>query len=361
MVKILHILSTMQLGGIESFLMNIIRNNSDSEIVNEILIFDKEHCYYEDEISSLGVKLIRSKSILEGHYSAFKQLKKFFKNNHFDVVHLHCSALPYYYCLKFAKKQGVMIRILHSHTSVSPVGNYYKFLHKFIDITKNSYITHKIACSNNAGKRMFKDDDFTIIKNGIDLNQYKKSIAKKKSIKEKLKLNQSTIIGHVGRLTEAKNHRFLLKIYEQYYAYDKDTLLLIVGDGELKNDIISQINKLNISGNVLMVGNTNHVEDYLQVMDLFVFPSIFEGLPLSLIEAQALELPIIVSDVIAKEVDVTESITFLSLSIPSSEWVKNMQLRLQNDSIIDVSKISAAGFDINNVIDVLNKIYKGVV
>ena len=267
------------------------------------------------------------------------------------------------FILKEAKKSNIPIRISHSHT-FNPKASILKSIYtgyskKFI----NANATHKFACSQKAGKWLYDNNvDTVVINNGIELDKFMYNKEDSKQKKRELSIDESTIvIGHVGSFREAKNHDFLLDVFNYIEKRIDNIVLVLVGDGKLKKDIEQKAQNLALEHKIKFLGVRDDVHDILKIFDFMIFPSIYEGLPLSLIEAQASGVKCIVSDVITKEVDIgLNLVDYINLSSPLSEWSKSI---LDNDKCKnrESNKIKDAilenGYDIKYTVKYLEKLY----
>lgn len=184
--------------------------------------------------------------------------------------------------------------------------------------------THGFACGKDAGKWMFHNKPFEIIRNGINLKQYRYNEVVRSEYRKKLDVGRRTVIGHIGNFVDQKNHTFLLDAFAELLKMDENYLLLLISEGSLLEEIKEKARVLQIEDNVVFTGKTTVVQHYLQAMDLFVLPSLYEGLPVVLIEAQAAGLPCIVSDRVTKEADLTDSITYIPINNPK-DWAMEIK------------------------------------
>lgn len=358
-MRVLHIIGRMNCGGAENFIMNIYRNIDRTKIQFDFVVHTEEECYFDDEIQALGGKIYRIAPISKNIFKHMSQLKKIIKENGYKVVHRHTNASIVAIDLKVAKSVGVEKIIVHSHNTQSSKKNNFKLFKKMID----KYATHKFACSIEAGEWLYgKGKDFQIIKNGIDTLKYKfdKEIAIKK--KDELGLNDSFVIGHVGRFNIQKNHMFLLDIFYEYLKLNDKAKLLLVGDGELRSDIENRVKELGIKDKIILTGVRSDVNELMMAMDVFLFPSLHEGLPLTLVEAQACGLKVLGSDVIPRDVAITSLYNFFEIGESSKKWAARLDLlkyeiQQNRDEFLDVKNI--VDFDVKNVSKQLEEVYYG--
>ena len=358
-MKILYVNNTMNIGGIESFLMNILRNIDRKKYEIVFLTYNNETFDYEKEIEKLGSRILRiSNPNKVSNLEHVKQLYKVIKEESPDVVHCHTHFNSGYVMLA-ASLAKIKIRICHSHST-------YALLEKSITkkckwmISKTMmklFATDFIACSHEAGVALYGKNDFKKVTNGINMKDYQYDEKIRKEYRKTLHIKQTaTVIGHVGRLDYPKNHAFLIKIYKEYLKKNPNSVLVLVGDGPLSQKIEEDIKKNHLQDHIKMLGSRNDVNKLLNVFDFLVFPSIYEGLPLSLVEVQANGIPCLISDSISKEIKLTECIEFLSLKKSAKVWAT--KLEKQSKKRIDTyEQMQNSEYSIKNTINELLKIY----
>lgn len=349
MIRVLHVLNNLGYGGAEAFIMNIYRNIDRDKIQFDFLVRSHLNEKYEEEIKKLGGNIYITSPFPKKIIKNYKETKQFFKENYkkYNIVHVHANSLLYMLPLKLAKKYEIRTRIIHSHSTQSQ-SIIFKIIHKFNKIRINKYANVFFACTPDAGKWMFKTN-FSVINNAIDIDKYKYDSQVRVKIRKELNIQNKLVIGHVGRLTKVKNHLFLLRIFKEILKINNNAMLLLVGDGELKSELEKQCYELNIEKKVIFLGNKSNVNEYLNAMDIFVFPSLYEGLGISVIEAQCSGLPCIVSENIPKEAFLTDDIHVISLTTPIEQWVNKILKYSCNYKRLDISRtVAEAGFDIKN-------------
>ena len=360
MKKILHITYKMNTGGAEMFLMNVYRTIDRSKFQFIFLCSGNKKFDLEDEIIELGGKVIRTPDVKDvGPIKHIRNLKKIIKDEKIDVI----NAQTYYnsmFSMIAGKLSMVKVRIVHSHTTQNGFDTSFKKIiyQKISKLIINNLSTKRLACEENAGKSLFTKK-FTVIKNGIVLDKFKFNNPLRIKYRNELKINDSTtVIGHVGRLDKVKNHEFLIDTFNEYRKMNKDSALLLIGDGKLMSELKDKVSKMNITKNVIFLGNQSKANEFYNVMDYFVFPSLYEGLPLTLIEAQTNGLNCLISDSIEKKVKITDSITFYSLNRSAKDWAKKINimnvLRLDN-----YPSMLKSEYNIEKVVNNLEVIYSG--
>lgn len=362
-IKILHVIGALHIGGAENMAMNFSRYIDRNRFQCDFLVFGKRIGEYESEAINLGAKVIHIDAPSEGYLAYAKNLKAILEDGNYDVIHSH-TLLNNGLTLKIAYNAKIKKRISHSHSTNSGKIETLRYkIYSFImkQIIK-VYATEYLACGLDAGEYLYGKNVFKakgiVINNGIDLEAYLYNEKKRAKIREEFGINNYMVIGHVGRFAEVKNHMFLLDVFKQINNINKDTILLLVGDGELRKDIESKIRTLNLEDNVLLIGNRNDVSDIMQAMDVFVFPSLYEGLPVVLIEAQASGLSCLVSSNITKELDMTNIISYISLEQSPNKWAEKVLDILKNNiRCTNFHKIKNAGYDIYDAIKRLENVY----
>lgn len=331
-IKILIIGMHDKIGGVETFLMNYYRNIDRNKVQFDFIsIYDK--LCFEDEIKNLGGRVYKICSEKRNPIKYCSQLKKIIKENNYEIVHINMLSAANILPVIVAKKQKVKHIIIHSHNSNTPAG----LLRKILNTLNKPFLhlgTDFFACSNLAGEWLFgirflKKHQLKIINNAVEVDEYKFNSEIRESVRRELKCENKFIIGHVGRFSYQKNHDFLIDVFYEVQKEDKNAVLLLIGEGELKDQIQEKVKKLNIQKNVIFLGTTNKVQDFLQAMDLFVLPSRFEGLPVVGIEAQASGTKCLFSSNITKETKIVENTEFLDMNI--QDWKKEI-LNCKNTS-----------------------------
>lgn len=362
MIRILHYGLDSYLGGIETYLYKLYSNIDKNEFKFDFLVIgNKKPCYYEEfiKMGSNFYKITpRSNNILKNIF----ELSKLLKEEHFDIIHFHLNSLSYITPIQIAIKNGIPI-IVHSRNAGIINSKISVFLHKV-----NYYLLPKdkitmVSVSDLAGRWMFGEKaDFKVINNGIDIKKYQYNEISRNRIRQELKLKDEMLIVHVGAMRRQKNHMFLLDIFNEVLKKQNNSKLLLVGDGELKEQILNKIYKLQIEDNVIILGNRNDIPDILSAADIFLFPSFYEGFPNAVLEAQTSGLPCLISDVITKEILINENCQTLSLDDDADEWAKKLlSLEQLKDRKMGAEKVKSKGFSVENEVKKIEKIYKELV
>ncbi len=311
--RILQVVTVMDRAGLETMLMNYYRNIDRDKIQFDFLVHSPKKGDYDDEIKSLGGRIFVAPSFgLKSAFSYRSWLKKFLDQHpEYEVMHSHLdamSAIP----LSVAKAAGIKRRYAHSHNNgfdndlKKPIR---MILKQFIP----KYATGLFACSDEAGKFMFGKNKFTFWPNAIDLNKFKFSSSIRSKIRKQYDMEDGFVVGHIGRFNVQKNHQFLIDAFNSLLKARPDSKLILVGDGPLKPSIEAKVNSLGLSDKVVFTGNVDNVNQIAQAMDIFVLPSLNEGLPLVAVEAQAAGLNCYVSDRVSDEISLIEGNEFIEL------------------------------------------------
>lgn len=362
-IKILQYTGAMNRGGAETLLMNIYRNIDRSKFEFHFITHSKEKSDYDEEIIKLGGKIIYldkpNLSNLNKFYREFKNIVT--KNGPYNAIHTHVQLFNGI-VLKAAKNSKINVRISHAHLN----GDYNKknVLRKiYVEFSRyliNKYSTDKISCSYESGLYLYKSRKFTLLNNAIDIEQFR-SNNKINILKKELNLDENCkIITHIGTFKKAKNHEFIINVFKLINDLNKNYKLVLVGRGELEEKIKSMVRDLSLENKVFFLGIREDINDILQSSNVFFMPSILEGLPVALVEAQAAGVRCVISDNIPKDCDMGLGlINRLSLSNNISEWVDE----ITNLSSVNIafderkSKIVASGYDLKNNIDFLVNLY----
>lgn len=356
MLRILHVVTDMRRGGLETMLMNYYRAIDRNKIQFDFLTHREYLGDYGMEILRLGGKIYHISRLNPFSRQYKKELGEFFKEHpEYQIVHVHQDCLSSI-ILKVAKKYGVKVRIAHSHSSNQdknikyPIKIFYK---RFIP----RYATNLLACGKEAGEWMFNGANFQVLNNAINAKQYRFDKEKRVQMRRSLGVSDDEfVIGHVGRFSPVKNHLFLLKVYKEILK-EKKSKLLMVGDGQLRKEIEQEIERLGIASNVILTGVRQDVCDLMQAMDVFVLPSLYEGLGIVGVEAQAAGLPCVFSENIPQEVILTNDAKRIALTTSMNEWAKQI-LEMKNKERTDTyDVICRAGYDINNNVKKLEEYY----
>jgi glycosyltransferase involved in cell wall biosynthesis len=365
-VRILHITSGMDMGGIETMVMNLYRHMDRQKIQFDFVEYGDKIWYYDPEIEELGGRIYRFPAKRRGFFGRMKAYRELFDaHREYTIVHTHASSVTGTILAtdRMAKTCGIPTRILHSHTSQPEhpfsVAGARHFVQKHLN---NGLITDLFACSQCAGEFMYGKRAFekrgTLIRNAIDPTRYTFSPETRRRMREAFQLDDCLVMGHVGRFDYPKNHEFLVEIFAALCRIRPDSKLLLVGIGDNMETIREKVSNLGLQDKVIFAGLRRDVADVMQAMDVFVMPSRYEGLPLVSIEAQGAGLPCIFSENVTREVSVTPNTRFCSLEESTDVWAEIILQSLDGFERQDTSALLAqAGYDIRRVAQQLQEFY----
>lgn len=360
--RVLQVVTSMDRGGAETMIMNHYRAIDRTKIQFDFLVHRSHQGAYDNEIRQLGGRIYRAFPIRPWNYCKyFKFLNKFFNEHYADFIAVHShiqenSGFP----LKYAKKYGIKCRISHSH--IADLGIDYKYpFRKYGKYYVNKYASEKFACGKDAGIFLYgKKSKFITFNNAIDSNKFKYNTEILIKTRAKLGIENKFVIGHIGRFCYQKNHTYIIDIFNELLKLKPNSTLVLVGDGPLRSGIEDKVNKLQIQNNVLFLGIRGDISDLMQAFDILLFPSLFEGLPVSIIEAQAAGLPCVLSDTIDNKTAITPNVSFISLSADIQKWVETL-LSFQDFERKDTSEyIINANYDIHRNATWLTNFYLNV-
>lgn len=356
-VRVLQVVTYMGRGGLESMLMNYYRHIDREEVQFDFLVHRQERAAFDDEIESLGGRIYRLPRLVPWSKNYLAALNRFFdEHSEHKIVHVHQDCLSSV-ILKVAAQHNVPVRVAHSHSANQdknlkyPIKLWYKR-----GIPK--YATNLFACGKGAGDWMFGGAPYQIINNAIDVVACAYNPTKCQEMRRQLGLENEFTIGHVGRFNQPKNHPFLLDIFAALLRREPKAVLLLVGGGEDMTKIQAKAQALGVAEHVRFLGIRSDVADLMQAMDVFVFPSLYEGLPVTMVEAQAAGLPCIISDKVPPECILTEGLVdVLPLSAEPEIWAAKILEKKNLPRTDRRSKIAAHGFDITTEAVKLQEFY----
>lgn len=332
-IKVLYFVDRMLRGGIQSLVIDWVSRFDKSKLQVDFLLLDDGNKYeLEDKLTELGCNVYKLNGIWIRHLYDFKKqaksLNEFFKEHHdYKVVHLHSSSKNYL-VLKYAKKYGIPMRIAHSHNIDFQTKNVIKKLYgNLLKPKLIKYSTNYFSCSILAGKwlfgsRIINSKDFEVIHNSVDFQKFEYNSKTRKEKRKELGIKENElVVANVGRFSKQKNHRFLIDIFNEIQKKNGNAKLVLVGIGELESEIKKKVQELKLDDKVIFTGFRNDVSELYQSFDVFLMPSLHEGLPVVGVEAQASGLPCFMSKgVITDEVKIANNVYFISLNKSAKEW-----------------------------------------
>ena len=356
MKRVVHIVGAMAPGGFENFIMNIYRKMDRSQIQFDFIVHKKKDNAYDEEIESLGGRLFYVTRKSQNPIKNFLEIRKVIKDNHYEIVCRHSDSAFTVVDLLAAKLGGAKKIIMHSHSTTT--GNVK--IHKFFRTWMSLVPTHRFACSKAAGEWMFGKREFTFVPNAIDTTEYLYDEKMRLEMRKEWNVEEKNVYGHVGNFVYAKNHLFLLDVFKQITLKDDNAVLFLVGEGELREEIEAKIKELELQDKVILTGRRKDVIRFLQMFDLFLFPSVYEGLPVSMVEAQCSGLSCLMSDSITDEILLTDCVKQMSLKEACGIWAKTaMEMVDESKQKTRVSKkeeIRQAGYGIEELVKFYEKL-----
>lgn len=360
MIRILQCVNDMHRAGLETMLMNYYRNIDRDKIQFDFLTHRPNRSDYDDEIESLGGKMYYAPRLYPQNYPEyFKWMKRFFAEHpEYKVVHSHIDAMSYL-PLKAAKTANIPVRIAHSHNT--SIDKDFKYLLKQYFRSKiTSVATDYCACGQEAGKFLFGDEKFSFIPNAIEVDKFLYNEKIRAEKRQELDIQNQFVVGHIGRLSYQKNHKLLIKIFDELQRKLPESLLLLVGVGEKEEEIRNLVCELGLESKVRFLGNRNDVNEIYQAMDVFVMPSFFEGVPVVGVEAQFSDLPCIFSDKVPIEVKFNPKTKFVPLDATIEEWVKSILATQNSKRSSETKELQNSQYDIKVAHSILENYYLNI-
>lgn len=324
-MKILYTLPALDGGGIDKILYDYtLRFSGDMQC--DFLVHTDYEGILESDLKKRGYNIYHVPPLHKDRKRYISDIKSIMKRGNYDIVHVNQGFKGLFY-LYFAKRGKINVRIAHSHMANSPERKKEYMIRKISTFFVKWLSTHLFACGDDAAKWMWGERDFSkgrvyIMKNAIDVECFSFSLDKRERLRKELGIEDKFVIGNVARFSDQKNHEFLIRLFYEIKKLRKNAVLMLVGRGELEEDIKNQVAKFGLQDSVLFMGIRNDVYDLLNVMDIFVLPSKYEGLPVTLLEIQANGLSAVVSDAVTKEMALFDGVHFISLHQPVEDWVK---------------------------------------
>lgn len=363
MIRVLHSVSNMDRAGIETMLMNYYRHMDRNVIQFDFLCNKAKPGAYDEEIHALGGRIYRTPGLNPAKYPQYLKFMKslFREHSEYSIVEAHNGALGVY-ALHAAKVNHIPVRIFHAHgASITkdwklPIKLFCKAL---LPHNMNQHFTCGIAAAEcYFGRRVVNRQDYVFVPNAIEIERFSFNNETRNRIREAYGLTHKHVVGHVGRFMAQKNHTFLLDIFAALKKQDADAHLVLIGEGELMDTTKEKADRLGISDSVSFVGVASNVNEWYQAFDAFVLPSIWEGLPVVGVEAQAADLPCIFSRSITSEIGILDDAKFMELTENPADWadaIRTVMARTDRKSVRDV--IAKHGYDISVEAKKLQKRY----
>lgn len=361
-IVVAHIIGKWLGGGVESVVMNYYRHIDRTKIQFDFICDEDSTNIPYEEIEKLGGRVI----LIPPYQKLFKyhnKLKKILKDGNYKIVHSHINTLSIF-SLFAAKCAGVPVRIAHSHSTTNKKEKKKNLLKQALRPFSKVFATDYMCCSELAGRWLFGNKEYDkgniyLLNNAIDLDKFKYDEKIRSEKRKKLNISDDTlVIGHVGRFVEQKNHRFLIDIFNEIHKQNSNSILLLAGQGPLMEEIKSKVESLGLEKFVIFLGQRNDIDELYQAFDVFCLPSLYEGLPVVGVEAQATGLLCIFSDDMTKETKVLDTTEFLSLKQSAEEWTYTILKKSKSFKRKDTQKeITDKNFNIKNEIKKLEREY----
>ena len=362
MKYILQIAAHLTIGGAEKVCRDIGLYGNPEEYETHYIIFDEDIGDFGREVEAKGCKIFKFREPSDNYGEYFRELKKLMAKYPYTAVHAH-TMFSIGWVMLAAKQMKIPVRVSHAHSALIDGNSLVKSVYeKFMRMLILTCSTDLVACGEKAGIRLYGEKAYkkrgNLILNGIDTKTFAFSQTKRDQIRAEYSIADKFVLGHTGRLAEVKNQVFILKLMPEILKRNKNAILMLIGDGDDRKMLETTAKELGVSDNVIFVGNVTNVQDYLSAMDVFVFPSLYEGLPLSILEVQANGLPCIISDTVPPDVFLTELIHPLSLKEPEKNWINEI-LSVERNSTKDYSdEMKKSGFDLETAIKKVYAIYE---
>ncbi len=363
-IRVLHVLGSTNLGGAESRIMDLYRHIDREKIQFDFLVHSTKEGFFESEIKRMGGNIYYLPSFRVYNYFKYKKACREFFREHkeFNVVQGHMTSTASIY-LPQAKKAGIPTTIAHARSAGVDAG-IKGFITKLL--RKNLYrkCDYMFACSDLAARAVFGDKRFeegktVFIPNAVDTKEFAQDAEARTRIRTAYGLEDSFVIGHVGRFHYAKNHEFLLEVFAKILERQTNAKLFLLGDGPRREEMETKAKELDIANAVIFAGNKNPVAPFYQAFDAFLFPSRFEGMPGTVVEAQAAGLPCLVSDSVTAQVKATELVAFMPLTKNAEEWAEELLRHVEGCKAVGESQIdlSKTNYDVNCQVKKYEEIY----
>lgn len=361
-IRVLHNIALMDTGGIETLVMNLYRHIDRERLLFDFLVHRPQEGYYEKEIREYGGKVYRTCPFNPIKIKQYEKECKAILSSHpeYKVFHVHQELALW--PLEYAHQLGIPTRICHSHNAKSVVNlKYFFFLYQKMFVKK--HCTDMFMCSPLAGewtfgKKTVASGDVKFIKGNIETEKFRFNEQVRREVREKYGIGDKIVIGHIGRFMQQKNHMFLLEIFSIIHKKNPNTVLFLCGCGRLEDEIKKRATELGIYNDIIHIDVDPQTWRLYQAFDLFLFPSLWEGLPLTGIEAQTAGLPVLMSDVIADETVVTNNVTKFSLAESAENWADKALGILSEFNRVDCrDQVVKAGFDVRNTAEWLQAFY----
>lgn len=366
-IRVLNLFTIMNRGGAETMVMNHYRNIDRTKVQFDFLVHRQERGAYDDEIEAMGGRIYRMCPIYPQNFGKYKKmLREFFcQHKEYRIIHSHMSELGYF-AFREAKKQGVPVRICHAHNA--PVRSSMTPKEKAQLVFRNYFKKHIIPftdfmfiCGDEAGNWLYGKENkarFITMKNAVDAEKFRFNPDYRKEIRNEFSLDDQLVIINVGRFNPQKNHALIIDIFKEIHSLRSDSKLILVGNGETQNEIKEKVHLSGLDDAVIFTGVRDDIHKLLSCADVFLFPSLYEGLPVTMVEAQASGIRCFISDAIPDQCILTDSVEVIGLSKSPSHWAqKIISSPVEYDRKSRYEDIRKSGFDIKDSAKWLQEFY----
>lgn len=349
-IRVLQIMGIVESGGVEAVIMNYYRHIDKTKVQFDFVMHKGSNPNYISEVKSMGAKVYEvtpyTKNIIKFTYEIYKIIKE----GNYQIVHSNMNSLSGFPLLA-AYLAGAKVRILHNHTTDTKEEGLRTTIKRALRPFSKAFANQNWACSKLAGEWMYGKEavekgSVTVINNAIDLDKFVFNKDKRDELRKELGLEGKFVVGHVGRFMKQKNHDFLIDVFAEVVKEKEDAVLLLIGEGPLMELIKDKVKNLNLSNKVIFLGVRSDVADLYNVMDVFVFPSLYEGLGMVAVEAQINSLPVICSREVPVEAKISKSISFIELSDEIKKWIVEMDNFCNTGRFKTKEKLGRDNFDI---------------
>lgn len=360
MIRVLQVVNAADRGGAETMAMNIYRNIDRNKIQFDFTNHSGRDAAYESEIKSLGGRILYLPKFKGYNYfqyvGAWKRL--FREHPEYEIIHIHNYNIAGIVA-KVARRMGVKVVITHAHSSQLNMPIIRKIAFYSLHHSLMKYTTHFFSCGRKAASFLFgKKIRYTLIPNAIDTDSFKYNIEARNKIRNRFDINEDiTVYGHVGSFRTPKNHDFLIDIFVEIVKRQPNSILILVGSGELQPAIRSKVERLQLSDKIIFAGQQSNVDEWLSAFDIFLMPSLWEGFPVSVIEAQCAGLPCAISDCIDHDTDLTGQVKYISLDSSPMRWADRILSISKTNRVEMGSIVEESPFNIRDMVSNISNFY----
>lgn len=352
-IRVAIVANNLEINGISSVIMNYCRYINKEQFQITIIVGGPVAQAYENECIENNIKIVKLDPRKQNPIKYYIGFAKIIKKNVFDIIHLHGSQASISLELTIALCKGILVRIAHSHNTTCK----HKFIHYLLRPLLNLVCTEQYACSKEAGEWLFGKRYFEVIPNGFDTKRFIFNNENRTCYRKKMSIEDKFVIGHIGRINYQKNQEYLLKVFEELLPICENAVLILVGTGPMLGKIQNLIDHSPVKDRIILYGETNQPEVLYSVMDCFVFPSRYEGFPVTLLEAQMSGLNCIISDKITKDVIYNTNVYFASIEDHPRKWADLILDMKDVNRSYDINNELINSFDVNSCVGVLESRY----